>query len=344
MRTKVVAFESANSFVKVFSDGRKKVYPNTVTRATKEAYNFGSERNESTVYTVLGGRYNVGQTLDYISSSSDSIERYGAEYYYIESLIAISQFAKDGDRIKAVTGLPSIHYGNKEEATRLIQTALTGDHELWIDGEHVRFTITEVLVTLQPLATFFYAAVDEFGEESPEMMARFDDSETLIIDIGWGTTDVALCRGYGLVDYWTINTSMKTAYERIVAEMRAQAVKEKRKLASAKMPLLDVEKQLRKNMKYNYANEDYNAREIYDEVMSQTAKDIITEVNGIRGIDSYRTVLLTGGGTKALHSDLQELLMNKQTGNVYDNVYIIDDMQLANVKGYYVFAKFLQTV
>lgn len=345
MRQKVIAFEAANSFVKVFSEGRSVVYPNTVTDASKESYQFGDDRNENTVYTINGQRFNVGQTLRYSTSSSDSVSRYGSEQYYIESIIAISHFITDGSSVKVVTGIPSVHYDDKDEATRLIKDTLKGEHTIEVNGESITFRISEVLVTLQPLATFFYAAVDENGNESTEMLERFEDSETLIIDIGWGTTDIAVCAGFGLNSYFTVDTSMKWAYETIIERMKDKARKEKRKLTSARIKPLDVEKYARKNMIYKHANETYNFKDIYEEVMAITAKKIVTEVNAIRGIDQYTTVLLTGGGAKALLPNLNDLLHDPRTGDLFNNVYVMDGLQTANVKGYYVFAKYLhQTV
>lgn len=345
MRQKVIAFEAANSFVKVFSEGRQVVYPNTVTEASKESFNFSDDRDENTVYTVNGQRFHVGKTLRYMTSSSDSISRYGSEQYYIEAIIAISQFASDGSTVKVATGIPSVHYDVRDEATKLIQNSLKGVHTIEVNGVEMTFTITEVVVTLQPLATFFYTVMDENGNELSEMATRFEDSETLVIDIGWGTTDIAVCNGFGLESYFTIDTSMKTAYEMIVSRMKEKASKEQRKLASARIKLLDVEKHARKNMIYKYANESYNFKDIYQEVMGITAKRILTEVNAIRGIDQYTTVLLTGGGSSALLPDLESLLINDRTGNLADNVYLANGLQTANVKGYYVFAKYIhQTV
>lgn len=345
MRQKVIAFEAANSFVKVFSEGKKVVYPNTVTEAAKESFNFSDDRDENTVYTVDGQRFQVGKTLRYMTSSSDNVSRYGSDQYYVESLIAISHFVTDGSTVKVATGIPSVHYDDKELATRLITEALKGEHTIAVNDEEITFTISEVIVTLQPLATFFYASIDEDGTPSPDMIERVKDTETLIIDIGWGTTDIAVCKGLSLDSYFTTDTSMKTAYEMIVERMKEKARNENRKLATARIKLLDVEKYARKNMIYKYANESYNFKDIYHEVMEITANRILTEVNAIRGIDQYTTVLFTGGGTKALQSDLRDLLTDSRTGEVFHNVYGVEDVQTANVKGYYVYAKYLkQTV
>lgn len=343
MRKKIIAFESANSFVKVFSDGRSVTYPNTVTKAPKESFTIGTSRDEETVYTVNGQRVCVGQTHDYRSSSSDSVSRYSSPSYYTEAIIAISHFAKDGDKLTVVTGLPSDHYRDRDTATKAIEETLQGSHAIMVNDEEIEFTITKVIVTLQPLASFFYSAIDEYGEESTEMLERFNDSETMVIDIGWGTTDIAVCRGYGLVEYETIDTSMKTAYANMLDIARDEAKRKgDAKFPTAPIKLLDLEKQVRKNMKYKFANVDYPMKDIHDRVMKQTASDIYTEVNNFNNIGKYTTVLLTGGGTRALLPHLVPLLNDPKTGELYDNVFVVDDAQLANVKGYYVFAKYLQ--
>lgn len=347
---KVVAYESANGFVKVFGEGSKKtfVYANTMTEAAKEEFGkLTGERSTKTVYEFDGERFNAGQTVDYGSSSSDSISRYGTVEYLRESLIAISHVAKDGDVLTVCTGIPSTHYDNKEEATKLITENLKGDsnglHTFKIDGEEISFTIKNVLVTMQGLASFFYCVMDETGDTDEDMIERFEETETLVLDIGWKSSDVALLRGSGLTRQFDLRDSMQTAYELI-----AEGIKEKYPndpIASANLQgqLLDLEKQLRKGDTYKYGNKQYSVSDIKINVFKKIADRIIKEVDGIRTLSKFTTVILTGGGTIALLPELQELLSDKN-GELKENIFIIDrvNAQISNVKGYYIFAKYLQ--
>lgn len=343
MSNKIIAFESANSFVKIYHDGKHVVYPNTISRAGKERFDkIVSKRDNTTVYTINGENFTAGNTLGYISSSSASIERYASEHYYRESIIAISHFVNDGDTVIVATGIPADHYKNKEKATKLIKDALKGEHTIGINGKEITFTIKDVLVTMQGLATFFYTVIDEWGNVDEEMVERYDGTETLIVDLGWGSSDVAVIRGNSLVDYQTLTTSMKTAYERILEHLQTNAAKEGKKLATARIQLLELERQLRQSDVFKYSNEQYDASNIKRSVFKETTDDIITEINNYRPMEQFTTVIFTGGGTKALLPELEPRLADPKTNKLQENIFIMNETQISNVKGYYVFAKYLQ--
>jgi hypothetical protein len=343
MKTKTIAYESANGFVKVFYNGLSAVYPNTITQAGLESYAAKQGKGEKPIYTINNRRVIAGETLNYISSSSDSVKRYGTEEYLIESLIALDQFAEDGDSLTVVTGLPSNHYEDKDEAIRLITNNLKKPHTYIVGDTEKTIKIKKVVVTLQPLATFFYTIVDTNGNVDEDMLERYEDTLTLIIDIGWKTTDVAIIRGNSLIKFDTLETSMETTYEAIRTRLKDQAKKEKKKLAGAKnVRLLEIEKQLRKGDAFRWANELNEATLIKREVFTNSAKNIVTEANSFMSFDQVSTIIFTGGGTEALQDYLEPHLINAKTGKHDDNVFLLDDTQLANVKGYYVYETYLQ--
>jgi len=341
---KVIGFESANSFVKVYSNGKSVSYPNTTSKAPKETYSkIGNPENEFTsiVYEICGLRVNVGKTLNYISSGGGSIERYNGTPYYIESIIAISQFAKKGDDLIICTGLPSDHYGDKEKATEYITKALKKEHTIKIDDEEITFNIKEVYVTLQPLATFFYTVIDTYGESNTDMITRYTDTETLIIDIGWGTTDLAHLQGSDLAfDPIKIDTSMRNAYESILEKLREHAIKGD-PIKTGSIKLLEMEKQLRTKDIFKFAKNEYSVANIKKEIFRTTAENILAEINNYRNITQFTTVIFTGGGTAALLTDFQEKLGDKN-GEFPENMFFMSNPQDANVKGYYVYVKYLQ--
>jgi len=354
---KFLGFESANSFVKVFYDGDYKVYPNTHIIAPKESFNVGIEEkqtkqkerigdrgiDEKIIYEVDGKRVQVGLTTNnYISSTTDSIKRYATSEYYLESVIAMSHFVTDGDEIEVCTDIPSHHYDDKEKATEYITNALKKKHTIKRDGEDISFTVTDIGVILQPLASFFFTLVSQWGKPFREMMQRVENSETLVIDIGWGSTDVAVLLGSGLVDQWTVNTSMKNAYERLAEKLKETAKEEGRKLASAKnIRLLDLEKQVREKNSFTYANEEYCVKGVFPNILEGINNDILREVNNIRSIDSMKTTIFTGGGTKALEVNIVKQLSDEK-GRLEENIFIITDSQVANATGCYVFVKYIR--
>jgi hypothetical protein len=343
MKTKTIAYESANGFVKVFYNGLSAVYPNTLTQVGRETHAAKQGKEEKPVYTINNRKVYAGETLNYISSSSDNVNRYGTEEYLIESLIALDQFSEDNDILTVVTGIPSNHYEDKDEAIRLITNNLKKPHTYEVNGVEKTVKIKNVIVTLQPLATFFYTIVDENGNVDEDMIERYENTLTLIIDIGWKTSDVAVIRGNSLERFDTLETSMETTYEDIRAKLKEQAKKEKKKLAGAKnVKLLEIERQLRKGDAFRWANELNEASLIKREVFTNSAKNIVTEANSFMSFDQVSTIIFTGGGTEALEGYLEPHLTNAKTGKHDENIFLLSDTQLANVKGYYVFGIYLQ--
>ncbi|GAK00866.1 hypothetical protein JCM19055_3984 [Geomicrobium sp. JCM 19055] len=273
--------------------------------------------------------------MNYTSSGGVGIQRYATEFYKKESIAGISQVIEDGDIVTAITAIPSTHYNDKEKCKSLINENLVGTHVLEIDGESKTFTIDEVKVTLQPLASYFYTIVDEWGNMNQDMLARYEGTETLVIDIGWGTTDVALVGNGGLSDFWTIQASMSSAYREIELTL-----KEDKTFSTNTMQPLEIERQLRDNDVLTFSNRTVDASNAKKQVFKETAQQIMTEVNNHQNIEEMTTVIFTGGGFQALKEHLEPMISNDQ-GQVLDNIFFIEDCQLANAKGCYVFGKYI---
>ena len=347
MLKKVVGFEAANSFVKVFTRGRQAVYANTITELGQESFSKvleTTERNANTVYTVNGKSYNVGLTHKYRTSSGTDIERYKSEMYLIESLIAISQVVDDGETITVATGIPADHYHAKGTAKQYINAALVGTHTILVNGNELTFTIKEVVVILQPLASYFYALVNELGTADDSMIERIENTETLIIDIGFGTTDLAYCLGYNLHNFDVVTDSMKTVYEKVAQQLKADAAAKNVKLATAKIKLLDLEKQIREKKYFTYANKRYDVMGTYEKALKETASNIIADVRSSTGLDQFTTIIFTGGGSKSMAAYIENELKDPATDNLPENIFFIDSKaaQMANVKGYFVYTNYLR--
>ena len=77
--------------------------------------------------------------------------------------------------------------------TSLIKEKLIGKHEIKaVTFENVmplNFEIAEVIVVPQPLGTMYDYVYDE---ETDELNEKLLDQRAIVIDIGWGTTDIAI--------------------------------------------------------------------------------------------------------------------------------------------------------
>lgn len=341
MAERIVGFESANSFVKIYTKGKKPViYPNTLSDVAKEQ--FGELTGTKTIYEVEGKRYNVGKTLQFHSSSMASKRRYGTENYKIESLIAISQVVENGDNVIACTGLPANHYSAKEAITKMIEGQLLGPREVTINGIKKSFVISKVIVTLQPLATFFFSLLDVDGTSDDDMTERVSGTKSLIIDIGWGSTDVADCISGDLVDFFSLQTTMKDMYVLLLEKIKDKFKGED--ISTATIDLLELEKQFRKSTTIKYGNSSYDCADVYDLVVKEITSKIILEVYTKRELEEYTTVIFTGGGTEALRSQITKEFWDVEREDVKSNIFLMnaDNSQIANAKGYYVYATFLQ--
>src|SRR5690606_37347940 len=94
---------------------------------------------------------------------------------------------------------------------------LGGTHTVYVNGTPRTFEIVDVKVLLQPLGTLTHLLIDEHGDIRKEGLGLTRaDKRSVIVDIGWGTTDVALMQGSNLVDYFGVDTAMQDAYELIL--------------------------------------------------------------------------------------------------------------------------------
>ncbi|MBE7117287.1 ParM/StbA family protein [Bacillus paranthracis] len=339
---KVIAWESANSFVKVCSEGKTKTYANTMTKAPVKKFQgdlFDVETKDTDVVYEFGiDRFNVGKTKGYDSSTSSNEQRYKTMQFYRESIIAISQFAKNGDTIHAVTALPSIH--NKEDIIEELSNRFVGEHHITIKKgkrtEKRKFRISKLTVILQPEGTFYFFIADENGNVREQFLNRVQQSKTLVFDIGWGTSDTAVFDGLDMLSFDEIKgVSMKKIFEEI-----KQYVLQDNEL-TANVDLLDIEKQLREsgNKAVTIANVTYDVKDIVEDIYKKYAEKFITNLTAMYDLNDYGTVLLTGGGFQLLENYIKPHL--SKNGDWLENVYPLTNGQVSNVKGYYIYGKYI---
>lgn len=319
----IVASEAANSFVKSYSKSGKKVYPNT-TRIVKpnEESIFGS--GKITTYTINDVKYVVGETRNVNTSSGRASDRYSSQLFKVEMLISVAQHVHDGARIKLVTGLPATHYNDKV-SVGLIEEALTGKHTVWVGDEKRTFNIVDVKVLLQPIGTLMYYLFDERGgKKRPEEMNTYK----IIIDIGWGTTDIAIVDGMRIVDTPGINTAMLEAYKSVWTGLEQKYGK----LRGVPNHLF-LEERLRNNDIFKSGGVEYDATDVKRKAFEETAETIISKIanEGIV-LEDFDKVIFTGGGVTALAPYLGKFLGDINATRIADG-----KAQLANAIGFYIY-------
>lgn len=322
---KIVSFETANSYIKLFDQGKKVItYPNTWIYAPLEVIGNQSIRT----FKVNEEAFQVGVSRDFQSSSGKGADRYEKESFYTESIIALAHVVEDGEKIIASTGLPANHY--TKSIVESLKDKFEKSHIVEVDGKVKKFTIKELDVFLQPLGSFFYSVVDDAG--SPR--STYDElmgGDVLVVDIGFGSTDVAEIRQGQLVDYQEVNTAMIDAYMGLITRMRSRFTDTR--LETASLHPLRVEIETRDKDSFSYGGEVYPISELREKAFDQTAKRIMDAVTNIKQLHKYDKVIFTGGGVDALRTHLNKHLK-------VPNAVPLLNSQEANVRGFNVFSQY----
>ena len=318
---KVVGIEAANSFVKVKSRKGETAYLNTVREhfAKEESFLTGVP-NGLNVFRYDGSIYTVGDIHDYLSSSSRDGDKYDMFQYKLENLLGIAQHVDNGDRIRVVTGLPSEHYS--EDLKNKVISNLQGRHTVYVNTEPRTFEIVDVKVILQPLGTLTYLLIDENGYIRNEGVGLTRaDKRTVIVDIGWGTTDIALMQGPNLVDYFGIDTAMLEVYEQILDHHGLRS----------KLTPFQAEYQLKLGDDLEYGGIKYPTGILAKEVRANVASSILTKLKNRVKLEEYDAVIFTGGGVSALYENIRMAALS------IPNALPIQEPQMANARGYYAY-------
>lgn len=339
MTTVFVGVEAANSFVKAATTSEELCYLNTLRRV--EPF---EETEGLTVFAYEGTSYVVGEVTG-ASSSARNDDRYASEGYRAETIIAVAQLVGDGATVILATGLPAEDNKNSDNHTKA-QRNLAGEHTVYINGEERSFTVKKVYTPLQPIGSvvnriYGFDRKVRNGSES-ERKAR-----KLVIDIGFGTTDVADIQGLRTIRYDGVPLGMLEA-NRIIKDLLTK--KGARGIQSylhmdtiRREAVLETEvddftnEDNVKKMVISTGGKEYDIAAMNDEALRYTARLIMQGVENFGYVlKDYDLVLFTGGSTLALHEYLKPYLAGV-------NTKAEKGAQIANAKGYVKYAMIQET-
>lgn len=328
--TRIVGFEAANSYVKWRSVDGSDIYFNSLWRVPEDyEANILGGGGLSNVFGIDGEEFLAGtRKRGYITSSSRGIERYASDEYRRESLIALAHSAQSGEALSIVTAIPADHYKDKASVEELITKNLrgtTGVINMTTNGEALSFGILKVKTILQPAATVIGIALDEKGKvrKGYEFLTT---NYKVVIDIGWGTTDIAVMDGMDVVRTFTVDKSMVDAYERIDGRLK----RDHTELRSMGYKLFDLEAQLRDGDEFSWGGKTYDCADYKTDTFEWIAGEIMTGVGNNVKLKDADAAIYTGGGCIPLKENLKNF-----TGGI--NALIADDPQGANARGCYVY-------
>lgn len=325
-----IGVEAANSFVKVKSINKESIYLNTLKRVTSQREVIGghlTKCEQGHAYLLEGesDTYLIGLP-DGKSSTSRDTDRYSSDFYKRQMLFAISQHVGNGDDVIVGTGLPASHYEN-EVAIQSIKS-LIGPHAVYIDEEVKMFNINEVKITLQPIGMISQLIFNQDGQLNPGG-EEIVEGKKLIIDVGWGTTDIASMEGMELVKYDGIDTAILDAYLYAIEHLQGKYNELKQGM---KTPF-ELDELYRNNKALKVRQREYDDfRDFINDAYKHTADEIVATVKSLGyTFSDYDYVIFGGGGAYALRKYLP----------MDNHIKIINDAQIANARGFYIASKFM---
>ncbi|MCL2539894.1 MAG: ParM/StbA family protein [Firmicutes bacterium] len=329
--TRVIGIDVANSTIKIWTDGDKYLsYRNTI-KEINDAGLVYSFKTDYQMYVYDKEVYEVGD-VSAMGSGGRGKARYNSEQFKIEAIIGVTSIIDPSkrDRIRLVTGVPSALSKNGAIIEEM-KKSLLGEHNIksvkWDQVDDITFEIVEVIVVPQPLGTLYNFVYDE---ATKELNQKVLSQRSLVIDIGWGTLDLAVLessrvRGtfgfeVGVSDYISdlqeeVNNRFPEASIYALNSHQLDIALLKSYIVETPFGNYDLEKLAEKH-------KELQAKRVYEAVMGL----------GLEWTKFYR-IILTGGGSLQYEKYLRALFNDPR-------LVIQEDAVSANVKGFYLLGQF----
>jgi len=323
-----IGLDLGYGFSKVASSLGETIFASAV--GTPEVGRFGLNLNGTRQLVVDGSTWLVGEEAveqsRFLQRREDRRWIESDEYHtlFVAALDAAINGNGGEHQVLLVTGLPLAYYADKDA----LENRLLGRFTVQRKGQtprHVR--IQECRVVPQPFGSLFSLA---FNEQSQIVDGELLDSPTGIIDIGSKTTNILatthareLLRESGSVN--TGGWDVVRAVRAHLAQVCGDAEPRDHEVAQA-----IVER------KFYYHGRPVDLGSVIDGIVEPFAEQIAAQASQLwnRGA-SMRHILISGGGAHLIGQTL------KQHFSRHADVRVINDSQMANVRGYYRFAQFL---
>lgn len=332
--SRVIGLDVANSTLKVWTDELNIKYINTI-KEVNDAGLVYSFKADYQMFVYNKKIYEVGLTSA-TGSGGRVISRYGSEEYTMEALIAIASCLKElGSKgknqiLRIVTGVPS-SLAKNDKITGLIKEKLIGKHEIkavtFEDVVPIEFEIAEVVVVPQPLGTMYDYVYDDEAEELSEKLL---DQRAIVVDIGWGTTDIAILESARVRSTFSFDIGTSDyimALQEDVATNMPEA-----NIFSLSPHELDF-KLIESNIVETPFGK-FNLTEYVEKHKKEQSKRVYQEIMGL-GLEfnKFYKIILTGGGALLYEDNLKEFFDDPR-------VLIKDNAVMSNCKGFWLLGNY----
>ena len=329
--TRVIGIDVANSTIKVWTDGNKYLtYRNTI-KEINDAGLVYSFKTDYQMYVYNKEVYEVGD-ISAMGSGGRGKARYNSEQFKIEAIIGITSVLEPGkrDRIRLVTGVPSALSKNGAIVEEM-KKSLIGEHTIksvkWDQVDDIEFDIVEVIVVPQPLGTLYNFVYDD---ETKELNQKVLSQRSLVVDIGWGTLDLAVLESSRVRGTFGFEIGVSDYISDLQEEVNSRYPEASIYALNAHQ--LDIA--LLKSYIVETPFGNYDLEKLAEKHKESQAKRVHEAVMGL-GLEftKFYRIILTGGGSLQYEKYLRALFNDPR-------LIIQEDAVSANVKGFYLLGQF----
>ncbi len=322
-----VGIDIANSTLKVYSTKGILKYKNTIKELNENGVTH-SFKKKYEIFEYNGKKYEVGNNTE-TGSGARTKNRYKSDYFKLECIFALSKIVDKNDDITLVTGVPS-NDANDKDIISEIKNNLTGKYTIYVRNNEdeiitKNINIVSVEVISQPIGTLIDVIYDDnFNIKRPKLLEK----QCLIVDIGWGTTDLAVLD----------KTSVRSTYgfeigtSDFVLDVQEEINNLYPKLKIFSLTPYELDDYLTNNQTVETAFGEIDARDVVDKFKFIYTKKIYQRIMNL-GLDFSRfyNIILCGGGAILLKDKLIEIFDDNR-------VVVNDNAQLSNAKGFYMYS------
>jgi plasmid segregation protein ParM len=235
-----------------------------------------------------------------------------------------------GERVRVVTGVPSALSKNTavvEEMKRSLLGAYDVKSVVWDKVETVQFEVVDVIVVPQPLGTIYNYVYDaKKGELNQSLLKQ----RVLVVDIGWGTTDLAILESAQVRGTFGFEVGTSDCIAGVQEEANT-------KFPEANIYALnphELDLALLQSYKVETPFGVFDLEAIVEKHKKLQAENVYKNVMGV-GLEynKFNKLIITGGGALLYEKYLRELFNDPR-------LLIQENAVLSNVYGFYLLGKF----
>ena len=297
-------------------------------KAKKDTKDFESINDQGITY-AWGTELDVESISHVTDASGFGLGRYESRNFKLLVDFALAELAyeentNDTVYVDVVTGLPSADY----KSTKIKQTVtnvIEGAHLVNVNNKPINIVVENVFILPQPLGTLYNIVANDKGEIKDTPLK---DANIGVVDIGGGTVLIDALRSMNLVDdnREQFQTGAYSLYRDIITELSKNAI-----LISE----YELERVIRLNPE-KWSPDGNKQIDLTPAIKKQSKLYTRRLVGNIRstykGFGRMQKILLTGGAANLIdYDELQQELPKL--------VHIVEESELANVRGFYKYGK-----